>query len=178
MRKLFSIALVSIFASVASAENVVYVGAGLQQGTYEEDDLSDYTLPVINLLAGYNFNDNNAIEIRYLSGLDEGSNNESIGKVGLEIEEATSVFYRYNLHFLDRFILYGLIGYTDASFNSKFYTYNISNNFEINGVSYGAGLGLYTSRSVIFNMESISYFSDQDDGAGYSGVNFNINYVF
>lgn len=179
MKKAISVALFSIFASAASAKNIVYLGTGLQQGTYEEDGFSDYTLPVINFLAGYNFNDNSAIEIRYLYGLDEESNNHNTyGKVGLEIESATSMFYRYNLHFLDKFILYGLIGYTDASFKAKFYDSNSSSNGDINGVSYGAGLGLYTSRSVVFNMESISYFTGQDDGAGYSGVNFNINYVF
>lgn len=185
MKKSFIAAVIVAASSQAVADNVVYIGAGGQLGTFEQTNTANFDgadFTALQLTLGAYIYGNHALEVRLTNGISGEKFTHSGDEQTLEVSDAMSVFYRYDIELTESTKLYPLIGISEAEFDVE-YTNSSNNNYTIidsSGLSYGIGLNTEISDDVKFYAEYISYFSD-DKGAftiDYTGLSAGITVSF
>ena len=185
MKKSFIAAVIVAASSQAVADNVVYIGAGGQLGSFEQTntagfDGADFT--ALQLTLGAYIYGNHALEVRFTNGISGEKFTHSGAEQTVEVSDAMSVFYRYDFELTESTKLYPLIGFSEAEFDVE-YTNSSNSNYTIidsSGLSYGLGLTTEISDDVRFYAEYISYFSDDKESVtiDYTGVSAGITVSF
>ncbi|KJZ11928.1 hypothetical protein TW85_16235 [Marinomonas sp. S3726] len=185
MKKSFIAAVIVAASSQAVADNVVYIGAGGQLGTFEQTNTANFDgadFTALQLTLGAYIYGNHALEVRFTNGISGEKFTHSGDEQTIEVSDATSVFYRYDIELTESTKLYPLIGFSEAEFDVE-YTNSSNNNYTIidsSGLSYGLGINTEISEDVRLYAEYISYFSDDKESVtiDYTGLSAGIMVSF
>ena len=170
----FLIVFVLVSWGEAGANNDKYLGIQYQVGSYKETEIPEAQLFAMGITVGHQFSHRMAIEASYLVGERSGSitfeNNAVSHFIDVNLDYITSVFLQGSVVRYDRLDLYGLLGFSRASFTARNEQMNRSATYDYNTLSYGVGVrvGSWKNRAMIF--EYITYTNDEI--VTYSAFNF------
>ena len=184
MRKGFIATYFIFLSSSVFADEIVYIGAGGQFGTFEQTNTSDFEgadFTALQLTLGAYIYGNHALEVRFTKGVNGEEFTSSGVKQTLEVSDATSVFYKYDFELTEKIKLYPLVGFTEAEFDVEYTNSNINYSIvDSSGLSYGLGANINISDDVKVYAEYISYFSDDKESVtiDYNGISAGVNFLF
>lgn len=169
MKKILFASVLAISATTASAEGF-YAGAQFVSVELEEDSLGlSADLNGLGLLGGYRFNENIAIEGRYITGVGD----DTILGVKTELESYVGVNLLGNIPLAEGFSLYGSLGYGNATIRLSDNTGAVED--DDSSVSYGAGLQ-YTAGNFALRGGYESLYDK--DGVSAAGLNVTATFSF
>lgn len=185
MKKSFIATSIVLASSFSFADDIIYIGAGGQLGTFEQTNTSgfdDADFTAFQLILGVYIRGNHALELRYTDGISGEEFTHSGSEQTIEVSEATSIFYKYDFNLTESVNIYPLLGFTESEFDVE-YTNSSSSNYTIvdsSGFSYGLGLSAKVKDNIKLYAEYISYFSDDKESVtiDYTGVSAGINILF
>ncbi|MCH8537203.1 MAG: porin family protein [Alkalimonas sp.] len=138
MKKLALLAgATALFAGQAVAHEGYYVGAQYDRHEIKlsaEGESDSFNLGSVGLLAGYQLNENFAIEGRWQTGVQNKSFNEGNESVDFKLNNRFAVLGKGMVPLSNEFSLYGLAGYSHAK-------YGVSAN-----LNEGSGRGSFTGK--------------------------------
>jgi opacity protein-like surface antigen len=152
-----------------------YVGGGYTYMQMDNAGISgDVTGNGITVLAGYNLHKYLAVEGRYSATLDDlsvdnGPDGGDLSNIGLYFKPQYTI---------DRFKLYGLLGYGQVTLD------NGSTDYSEDGFQYGAGLSVMATDNISVYVDYTRLYDDDDfDGMmsqdiTVDAVNVGVNYNF
>lgn len=184
MKRIFTaLVLLSSAVSLCSAQGKGYAGTSI--GTYVADaenyPKSDPKAVSINL--GYDLLDSGSIELRAGFGL--GSRDERVVFLGapddnpvdvkFELQNYYSIFFKPQ-YAIDRFVAYGLLGYTESSIRAEAEEFGIETKDKESGPSLGFGIGFQGTDRLRLGLE----YQQVIHSSKYKlrGINFTIQSFF
>lgn len=165
----------------------LYIGLAYSVGEWDfdevngdDDDINDFN--TVMFQAGYNFNKYIAVEGRYWSGLDT-SNTDEPDNYDFKVD-AWGIYVKPQYPLSNIFKIYGLVGYADITSAQYDGNFDIIDDGDVNGFSWGLGATFAFNDNVeVF----IDYVSLCDDRVSYTfgaydedvtNWNFGITYKF
>lgn len=175
-------ALILAGSQVAIAEGG-YIGAQYAQTSYEQSNTlnnanasdGEADPAALFLLAGYQFNENIALEGRF--GFNAGDDDFEFASGGSTKVEVSSI-----LSLLGKFSLggdispYAVIGFTDFELDAQ-----NGQTVEGDGFSFGAGIDFKVSDNTAISLEYVNYASPDITGGGeadLTALSLGVNYTF
>lgn len=191
MRKLHLVlvALTALSGSALAAASPLYLGGQFSATNLKEtDDFGRVTFDfnTLTVLAGYQFTDHVAAEVRFGRGVKDESFSEPGFSERLKVKQQTMLLLKGAVPLSDSFSLYGLAGYGGSKFEYQVRNGNQSfrDQETLDGFAWGVGAGLTIAPRLTLTLEYLQLpqekFRDGNDNYKLQANNlsFGLNYQF
>lgn len=195
MKKAVLAAATILAANAAVAAPQKYAGGALHFGVYDEEGLSEkFDSTGISLNFGLEFNENLALEFRYMKGFSNKTTQFSLNddpdftfKGDTSLDDGYSLLLKPMVPVANgKGTFYGLIGYSKVNLDFSIESVSAFGNTARvsesasdsgDGLSVGLGAAYNLNDAYALHIEWINYVADEDD-ATYSAVNLGFSYDF
>lgn len=176
------------FGALADNSRGFYVGAGMAEVMYDDDEPDVSNSRAFELFGGYKYNSALGLEIRAGRGAKSGKgeifytdseDNLEVGQVERELDSYYSVYYKPEL-INDEAKLYLLLGYMKADSTETMIGGSGAvmgeEEFSESGASYGIGVGFIVTEKINFNVEYRTIPSEGDNEPSIVSANFDYRF--
>ncbi|MDF1763155.1 MAG: porin family protein [Oleibacter sp.] len=189
MKKLLGVSLMALsavsFAEGYSMPQGLTVGLGYSMGTLDVDGGSDFDLSAVQFRIGNELNENLALRFDYLIGLGDDSLDLGDGdSLDVELSSAFSLFLQPQMNVNEKVKVYGLVGFTRGTIESKindvsgfFDSEDLGTQEESDtSLSFGVGVNGNVKDNIGLYGEYVSYL--REDDYDYSALNLGVTFGF
>jgi|GEM_PF-6894548 len=165
----------------AAGSSGVFFGGGYSMATIDaelvEGSSTEFGMGALDIAGGMMFNEFLGFDARL--GLGVSDDKKAVPISVLKPEFTTKLKNYYGLYLrpqyqMDRFQVYGLLGYAGADVEISAEDTNILVDGEGSGTSYGAGIGFSPEGSLFFNLEYMNMIAA--DNYDFSAINLRIEF--
>lgn len=189
MKKFVVLGIATLFAGQAMANDGLYVGGQYSKNTLKvkEDGISLSTdVGILNLIGGYQFNQNFALEARLGTGVKDKKWREGSYTEKLSAGLSSGLYAKGIVPLSQEFSVYGVAGYARTEYKDTETgpNYKDTDKYSSNGFSYGIGgeFAFTPQLSATLEFLSLPTKTFREDGWEFkirsSNVSVGINYRF
>lgn len=162
MQKLKSLAAIMCYFTIGFSSQVFgsnYLGLNFSSIDYIENNTETFDIAAASFVLGKSLNNNLSVELRYILGHLDDTNNISGDNVTVEVKKSNAVFFKYAVD-SGGLYPYLIMGQTNTSLNA--YMSSGDSNLTVSDFSYGAGLEFGKNNSSSFNVEYLRLLDTGD----------------
>lgn len=183
------VTMAAFSSSVMAATSPLYVGTQFSATSLKETDDFDrisFDFNTLTILAGYQFSDFVAAEVRLGRGVKDETYREPGFSERLKVKQQTMLLLRGSVPLSESFSLYGLAGYGGSKFEYQVTDGNnrFSDQETLDGFAWGIGAGLMIAPQLTLTFEYLQLpqerFRDGNDSYKLQANNISVglNYRF